>query len=165
MDASGEQLDLPFELASPSRSSSSSVSFQFSSSDGEWCSSPPGKEDDNNGDWTLGSTPGRDPLSASTKSTRPPKLYAKKLEFRTPPTSPEPKPVDITPITPRPLTLKGEGNHGEARNITPPDSPHNTVATITEFDVWEMAMSAAIDGANGNIDLWCAYVLFAPIPG
>jgi hypothetical protein len=151
MDAPGEQLGPPFELASPSRSSSSSVSFQFSSSDSERCSSPLEEEDDDYGDWTLGSTPGRDPLSASTKSTRRPKLYAKKSQFHTPPSTPGP---GFGIITPRASSSKDVRDCSEPRYITPPNSPPSTVATIPEMDVWEVAISSAIDSANGNIDLW-----------
>ena len=133
-------LEPPFELRSP-------VPSPCSSSSPAWPSSTSESSDDET-NW-LESPSTLHPYSASTKSTKRPKLYEKKsVTLTTPPDSP----LSSLHATPRPAPQPGSMLAYETPLISP-----STVAMDTEGDIWEDALSHAIDFSDGRVDLRCVF--------
>ncbi len=136
-------LEPPFELRSPGHNSSPSSSPAWPSSTSE------SSDDETN--W-FDSPSTVHPFSASTKSTKRPKLYEKKsVTLSTPPDSP----ISSLHATPQPAPQRGKTESGsklEAPLISP-----RTFSMDTESEIWEDVLSHAIDFSDGRVDLRCVF--------
>lgn len=161
-----------FRPSSPTLSSSSSSLSDFSStSSSSICSDYTTKDTFDN---FLVDTAVRDPLSASRKATQRPPAYSKKLVPSTPPQTPPSTRPRPSPRTPKPDDHETRPVFsGRVLYLTPPSSPLVSIPLtpgLSEAQIWERAISEAIDNANGNIDMAlvhrhdCKYAGFMLIP-
>ncbi|KAF8329554.1 uncharacterized protein EI90DRAFT_3125310 [Cantharellus anzutake] len=141
-DPNPDPLEPPFEFCSPIHSSSSSSSPAWLSSMSE------SSEDHDETIYWPESPPTLHPHSASTKSTRRPKLYEKRVTLKTPPGSP------IFPLDATPRQAPKRGNV-ESSPQTPSQAFHSYGLrdTNSETEMWEAALSRAIDSSEGRVDL------------